>query len=190
VASSALRTGIRATCSTVTVFSLSVSTYVGTPPIARNVLSKQDATVGNVLSRTGITTRNRDQASHAHHSQVRRPSTRGPSPQSNWHHIPGSGIHGRNTRRCPARYDAFATATARRVVRSVPANPIAAIFSWTRSAPMCPCDRSTSSSIFGMNSSIIFDRAARLVGSTPSPRSCTYRFTVWWSHPASSAARR
>jgi hypothetical protein len=32
-----------------------------------------------------------------------RRSGRGPCPQSNWNHMPGSGIHGRNTRRWPAR---------------------------------------------------------------------------------------
>jgi hypothetical protein len=36
-------------------------------------------------------------------------------------HMPGSGIHGRNTRRCPADRFALSCATARRVVRSDPA---------------------------------------------------------------------
>lgn len=41
----------------------------------RNVSSRQAAIVRIVLSQTGITTRNLDQASQAHHSCVRRPST-------------------------------------------------------------------------------------------------------------------
>jgi hypothetical protein len=46
---------------------------VGTRPafaIRRNVASRQATTVGTVLSQIGITTRNRDQASHAHHNTV------------------------------------------------------------------------------------------------------------------------
>ena len=81
-------------------------------------------------SQVGITTRNRDQASHRQNSSVARGGppangTIGPTPQSNWHHIPGSVIHGRYVRRCPARHRALASATARRVVRSSPANPTA-----------------------------------------------------------------
>jgi hypothetical protein len=98
---SGLRTAIVATWSIDTVFSLSVNAYVGTPPIRRNVVSKQDTMVGMVLSSTGITTRNRDHASHAHHKLVRRPLIRGPSPQSHCSHNPGSVIHGRNTLRSP-----------------------------------------------------------------------------------------
>ncbi len=41
--------------------------------------------------------------------------------QSNCNHSPGSGIHGRYTRRLPVRQAFFASATARRVVRSEPA---------------------------------------------------------------------
>jgi hypothetical protein len=37
--------------------------------------------------------------SQAHHRSVSRPPIRGPCPQSNWSHMPGSGIHGRYTRR-------------------------------------------------------------------------------------------
>jgi hypothetical protein len=41
-----------------------------------------------------MTTRNRDQASHKQNSNVARGAppangTTGPTPQSNWHHIPG-----------------------------------------------------------------------------------------------------
>ena len=53
------------------------------------------------------------QASQAHHSSVSRPPIRGPWPQSNWSHMPGSGIHGRYTRRWPAAYARLALATAR-----------------------------------------------------------------------------
>src|SRR5687767_3191062 len=81
-----------AMCSTVTVLSLSVNAYAGTPPNLPNVSAKQDTTLGNVLSNVGITTRNLDQASHAHHNDVRRPPIRGPSPQSNCSHSPGSGV--------------------------------------------------------------------------------------------------
>ena len=42
-------------------------------------------------------------------------------PKSYWAHMPGSGTHGRNTRRRPAARFAFSCATARRVVRSDPA---------------------------------------------------------------------
>jgi hypothetical protein len=65
---------------------------------------------------------------------LRRPSAAGPSPKSYCAHIPGSGTHGRNTRRWPTRYAAFGCAAARRVVRCDPAYPIAAIFSCTTSA--------------------------------------------------------
>ncbi len=56
-------------------------------------------TVGIVRSQVGITTRNLDQASQAHQRSVSRPPIRGPLPQSNWSHMPGSGIHGLKTRR-------------------------------------------------------------------------------------------
>ena len=69
-----------AMCSLVTVFSLSVNTYVGTPPIRRNVTSKAANTDDNVLSRRGSTTRKRDQATHATNRTVFTPSTSGPSP--------------------------------------------------------------------------------------------------------------
>ena len=135
-------------CSTVTVFSLSVSAYVGAPPTRRNAVSTQDNNVGRVRSQAGITTRNRDQASHRQNSSVARAAppahgTTGPTPQSNWHHIPGSVIHGRYVRRCPARQQAFASATARRVVRSSPSNPTATNRSCTTSARTCPRERST-----------------------------------------------
>lgn len=44
-----------------------------------------------------------------------------PSPKSRWNHKPGSGTHGRCTRRFPASHALRAVATARRVVRSEPA---------------------------------------------------------------------
>lgn len=79
----------------VTVFGLSVSRYAGAPPICRSAVSIQDTRVPNVWSGVGLTTRNRDQDNQAQNSCVRRPPTFGPSPQSNWHHMPGSGTHGR-----------------------------------------------------------------------------------------------
>lgn len=77
------------------VLALSESTYVGTPPIARNVVSRFDASVPTVESHTGITTRNRDHASQAQNSQVLRPAISGPLPQSTCSQSPGSGTHGR-----------------------------------------------------------------------------------------------
>jgi hypothetical protein len=61
----------------VTVFSLSVNAYTGTPPSRRSVVSRQAITVGIVLSIVGSTTRKRDQASQAHHRNVRLPLIRG-----------------------------------------------------------------------------------------------------------------
>ena len=96
---SGLRIATRATCSTVTVFSLSVNAYVEQPPNRRNVVSMQPITVGNDLSRIGSTTRNRDHASHAQNNNDATPPTSGPAPKSHWNHRPGSGTHGRWTRR-------------------------------------------------------------------------------------------
>ena len=45
----------------------------------------------------------RHHASHAQNRFVGRPAIIGPCPQSHWAHMPGSGIHGRYTRRRPAR---------------------------------------------------------------------------------------
>ena len=69
---------------------------------------------------------------------VATPSIRGPSPKSYCAHIPGSGIHGRYTRRRPAAYAPLIPATARRVVRSDPAYPIAVIISCATSARIFP----------------------------------------------------
>lgn len=52
-------------------------------------------TVGRVLSQIGITTRNLDQASQAHHSVVFRPPITGPSPKSYCSQSPGSVTQGR-----------------------------------------------------------------------------------------------
>ena len=59
--------------------------------------------MGSVRSHVGITTRNRDHASHAQNNSVCRGArsarvgsgTCGPHPQSNCNHNPGSVIHGR-----------------------------------------------------------------------------------------------
>jgi len=115
-----LRIAMPATCSTVTVFSLSVNAYVGHPPRRRKVTSMQAITVGSVLSKMGSTTRNRHHASQAQNSVVLRPAIVGPSPKSYWSHKPGSGTHGRYTRRLPAVHDTLTDATARRHVRSEP----------------------------------------------------------------------
>jgi hypothetical protein len=77
-----LRTAIPATCSVVTVFSLSVNRYVGAPPRRRSVTSRAAITLGEVLSRIANTTRNRDHASHAQNNVVLTPSMTGPSPKS------------------------------------------------------------------------------------------------------------
>ena len=59
----------------------------------------------------------------------------------------------------PARHRAFAAATARRVVRSFPVNPIAASRSCTMSARTLPSERSTHSSTLPRNGSISFGLA-------------------------------
>lgn len=108
----------------------------------------------------------------------------GPQPQSNRRHRPGSVIHGRYVLRGPACRRSFAFATARRVVRSSPANPSNRRRSWSLSARTLPYERSTRSSIFGMNGSISF---GRMIGaSTDIPRSLirAYRRTVLGSTPA------
>lgn len=109
-------------------------------------------------------------------------------PQSNCSHIPGSGTHGRNVRRRPARHAVFAADTARRVVRSVPVNPIATNRRWITSARILPCDASTSSSTFGKNTSINLGRTAATSGSAPPSRNFTYRATVFGSQPANCPA--
>ena len=88
------------------------------------------------------------------------PNTIGPRPQSNWSHRPGSVIQGRYCRRCPLRQPCLTIATARRVVRSSPVNPIATSRSCTTSARTPPSEVSTNSSIFGRNGSISLGRAA------------------------------
>src|SRR6202171_5758365 len=65
-----LRTAMRATWSTDSVFSLSLNPYVGTPPNRPSVTSMQAITVGSVLSRIGNTTPNRLHASQAHHNHL------------------------------------------------------------------------------------------------------------------------
>jgi hypothetical protein len=65
-------------------------------------VSRQATRMGSVRPQTACTTRNRNEASQAHHGFVRRPPIREASAQSYCNHNPGSGTHGRNTRRCPA----------------------------------------------------------------------------------------
>ncbi len=182
---------IPATRSAVTVRSLSVRAYVGEPPKRRRVSSTQAMTVGIVRSQVGMITRNLDQASHAHHSRVPRPSIVGPSAQSHWNHIPGSGIQGRKTRRWPAVYAFLAAATARLVVRSLPSKPNARSLSWTTSARTRPWLRSTHSSILARYWSMSWSRRAYRPGSSlPASRSRTYRATVIGEQPARRAASR
>ena len=186
-----LRTAIPATCSTVTVRSLSVSRYVGTAPTARNAASIAANTLGVVLSSSGTTTRNRHHANQKQNKIVEAPPIRGPSPKSYCAHIPGSGIHGRCTRARPDRHAFLISATARRVVRSDPLNPIAVILSCATSARILPLDRSTSSLSLGRNSSITLGRrAARPGTNVPASRWATQFATVFGEHPASSAASR
>lgn len=73
-------TAIPATCRSVTVRSLSVNAYVGTPPMSRKVVSSPAMTEGIVRSRNARMTRKRDHASHAMNSTVFAPSITGPSP--------------------------------------------------------------------------------------------------------------
>ena len=101
-----------------------------------------------------MTTRNRDQASHKQNKTVAAAPILGPSPKSYCAHMPGSGIHGRCTRRRPAKYTRLISATARRLVRSDPAYPIAVIFSCALSARIFPFGRPASSSSLARNGSI------------------------------------
>ena len=87
-------------------------------------MSRAANTLGAVLSRNAITTRNRDHANHAQNRVVCTPPIVGPSPKSYCIHIPGSVTHGRNTRSRPAFQLRRTRATARRVVRDEPVNPI------------------------------------------------------------------
>src|SRR5260370_8784487 len=107
----------------VTVFSLSVSTYVGAPPTLRSVTSSAANTLGIVLSRSASTTRNRDQASHAQNRIVFTPSMTGPSPKSYCSHIPGSVTHGRCTRTPPDLNPAPTFAPPRPALRPQPQYP-------------------------------------------------------------------
>jgi len=81
---------------------------------------------------------NRDHDSHAQNNCVRRPPARGPHPSRTPDHIPGSGIHARYLRRCPAFHAAFTSATARLAERPVPENPIATRRWCTTSARIRP----------------------------------------------------
>lgn len=63
------------------------------------VASMHPITLAMALSQVGITTRTLDRPNHAQNRFVDRPATLGPCPQSHWAHMPGSGTHGRYTRR-------------------------------------------------------------------------------------------
>ena len=78
----------------VTVFSLSVKTYVGAPPIRRNVVSKAAMTEASDLSLSTRITRKRLQASQAQNKITAAPSMIGPAPKSYWSQAPGSVIQG------------------------------------------------------------------------------------------------
>ena len=89
---------------------LVVGQRVGRHPAERrrSVASSAATIVGSVLSQTGITTRNRDQASHAQNSQRRtagRPAARRRSPTATTApaRAPTAGTRGR----CPARHAAL-----------------------------------------------------------------------------------
>src|ERR1700712_729171 len=98
---------------TVTVFSLSVSTYVGAPPRIRKLRSKAANTLGAVRSRKAITIRNLDHATHATNNTVFAPPMTGPSPKSYCNHWPGSVTQGRGPRTRPNRHSVRTCATAR-----------------------------------------------------------------------------
>ena len=160
-------------------------------PTVRSAMSIAVNTLGPVLSSNGDTTRNRHHANQEKNKIVDTPPMRGPSPKSYCAHNPGSRIHGRCTRRRPELHAFLISATARRVVRSDPANPIATISPWATSARILPWDRLMSSSSLGRNSSIRRGRrVARPGTSVPASRQATYRATVFGEHPASSAASR
>ena len=124
-------------------------------------------------SQVGRTTRNLDQASQAQNNKVGRPAILGPSPQSNCSHNPGSGNHGRNTRRCPDHHALRTAPTARRVVRSEPVKPMPSSLSCTTSARILPSERSIHSSILSKNSSINIGRTGRSSGALPASRNPT-----------------
>lgn len=104
--------------------------------------------------------------------------------------MPGSGIHGRKTRRWPAANAFLARATARRVVRSEPPKPSARSLSWTTSARTLPWLRSTHSSTLPRCGSMSWLRRTGSSSGRPRARSRTYRATVLGEQPTSSAASR
>ncbi len=116
------------------------------------------------------------------------PSTIGPSPKSYCSHSPGSVIHGRCTRVLPSRHWDLISASARRVVRSVPVYPSVRSRSWALSPRIFPFESATHPSRTSRQSSII--RARRVAGGKPASRSSTAFFTVWCEQPHSSAAAR
>ena len=97
-------------------------------------------------------------------------------------------IHGLYVLVFPARHRAFAAATARRVVRSVPVKPIATSRSCEMSARTLPFDRSTHSSIFSRKGSISFARGAGSSAGRPRSRACAYRRIVFGSALHNGAA--
>ena len=138
---------------------------------------------------TGITTRNRDQASHAQNSYVLRPADPRPVAPVELQPHPRLG-HPRPIRAAaapparppsPPRPPAGSTAPT-------PGTPSRPASRCTTSARILPLLRSTSSSIFGRNASISLGRAPVASGSPPASRIATYRGTVFASHPANCAA--
>ena len=121
-------------------------------------------------------------------STTLRPATSGPSPKSYCSHSPGSVIQGRCTRVLPSRHWDLISASARRVVRSVPVYPSASSRSWALSPRIFPFESATHPSRTSRQSSII--RARRVAGGKPASRSSTAFFTVWCEQPHSSAAAR
>ena len=182
---SGCRTAIPATCSTVTVFALSVSRYVGAPPIRRSVASRHAIRLPIVLIPRRDHHPEPRPGQPAQNNCVAPPADPRAPPQSNCSHIPGSGIHGRYVRRCPARHAAFASATARRVVRSVPLTPSRAAARAPHPRGSCPA---TVDQLLHLRQERVDQPAAaarRAAGSAPASRIATYRATVFGqSRPA------
>ena len=115
--------------------------------------------------------------------------TAGPSPQSNCSHSPGSGIHGRYVAGARPPRAPSPSATARRVVRSSPANPTATSRSCTMSARTSPFERSTQ--LLDLRQERVDQLGRGGPGRGPAARRSRRRHpvrTVFGSHPASCAA--
>ena len=129
---------------------------------------------------------------HANHRQNKIVAARRSGGRRRSHtpaHIPGSGIHGRCTRHRPAGHAFLISATARRVVRSDPANPIATIVRHVGAdLALGPLDEFLQ--LRGELVERTRPRRRRTRHQPPGRRADTYRATVFGEQPASSAASR